>query len=95
MPYIKRADRSKYDGELSVLCSSLEDNGFIDGHVTYILWTIIVRWFKFHPKYTTICSIRGALSGTMTEFNRRFADPYEDDKIKENGDAIGYRGEWS
>lgn len=37
--------------------------------------------------YATINDILGALDGASKEFYRRVAAPYEDEKIKENGDV--------
>jgi hypothetical protein len=87
MPYITQDDRKKYDPELDTLTSSIEVEGHISGHVTYILYMIVARWFKEYPCYNTIAKIRGCLIGTLAEFDRRIAAPYEDKKIKENGDV--------
>ena len=37
--------------------------------------------------YQTINDVLGALDGARAEFYRRVAAPYEDQKIKENGDV--------
>ena len=37
--------------------------------------------------YATINDIIGALEGAKMEFYRRVVAPYEDEKIKENGDV--------
>lgn len=37
--------------------------------------------------YQTINDIMGAFEGAKAEFYRRIASPYEDKKIKENGDV--------
>ena len=87
MPYIKREDRNTYDDRLDDLCFALEEEGYQEGHVTYVLYMIVARWFKHQPGYKAICRIRGCLIGTMTEFDRRIAAPYEDTKIKENKDV--------
>jgi hypothetical protein len=87
MPYIKQDDRKLYQPELNVLNGSLEEEGHVSGHVTYILYMIVARWFKLEPSYNTIAKIRGCLIGTLAEFDRRIAAPYEDKKIKENGDV--------
>ena len=65
----------------------MEEEGYPSGHVTYVLFMIVARWFKHHPKYDTIASIRGCLIGTLNEFDTRYAAPYERDKINENGDV--------
>lgn len=87
MPYITKEDREQYTEKLDDLCFTLEEHGYTEGHVTYVLYMIVARWFKHIPKYKSIARIRGVLTGTMTEFDRRIAAPYEDQKIKENGDV--------
>ena len=87
MPYIKQDDRKFYEPELTTLNGSLEEEGHVSGHVTYILYMIVARWFKLEPSYNTIAKIRGCLIGTLAEFDRRIAAPYEDRKILENGDV--------
>lgn len=39
--------------------------------------------------YDTITDIRGGLSGVEDEFNARFARPYEDVKMRDNGEVFG------
>jgi hypothetical protein len=87
MPYITQEDREQYDGSLDDLGFCLDEYGYVAGHVTYVLYMIVARWFKLEPSYNTICKIRGCLIGTLAEFDRRIAAPYEDTKIRENGDV--------
>jgi hypothetical protein len=87
MPYIKQDDRKHYAGSLDSLTDDIEEMGPVSGQVTYILYMIVARWFKQEPSYNTICKIRGCLIGTLAEFDRRIAAPYEDTKIRENGDV--------
>jgi hypothetical protein len=58
------------------------------GELNYVL-TGICRdyWYEHGPNYATINDIVGALEGAKLEFYRRVAAPYEDEKIKENGDV--------
>jgi hypothetical protein len=81
MPYIKAERREQlwnveYDypenpGELNYMISQLCSN----------------YWDLIGHKYQTINDIVGALEGAKMEFYRRVAVPYEDQKIKENGDV--------
>ena len=87
MPYIKKKDRKLYDEKLDGLCSALEAQDYIDGHITYVLFKIMARWFFHNPAYKTIASIRGCLVGTLSELDRRYFFPYEDKKIRKNGDV--------
>ena len=87
MPYITSEDRKLYDSRIDDLTFALEEQGHTSGHVTYVLYMIVARWFKAEPSYNTIAKIRGCLIGTLAEFDRRVAAPYEDQKIIENGDV--------
>ncbi len=87
MPYITQDDRDQYDERLDDLCLALDEHGWQAGDVTYVLYMIVARWFKKVPKYTTIAAIRGCLMGTLSEMDRQFFFPYEDSKIRVNGDV--------
>ena len=87
MPYITQDDRKLYDERLDDLCFTLEEEGHVSGAITYVLYKIVARWFKAEPNYNTIAKIRGCLIGTLAEFDRRIAAPYEDQKIRANGDV--------
>lgn len=87
MPYITKEEREQYDEKLDDLCFALDEYGYLPGHVTYVLYMIVARWFKRFPCYDTIANIRGVLLGTIAEFDRRVAAPYEDKKIIKNGDV--------
>ncbi|KKN92318.1 hypothetical protein LCGC14_0208090 [marine sediment metagenome] len=92
MPYITQDYRQEYDERLDDLCLVLDEHGYSAGHVTYVIYMIVARWFKSVPCYDTIASIRGVLLGTIAEFDRQKAAPYEDEKIEENGDVdLKYR----
>ncbi len=87
MPYITQDDRQSYDEKLDDLCLTLDEEGWQPGHVTYVLYMIVARLFKKLPSYHSICHIRGCLIGTLAEFDRCLAAPYEDLKIRENGNV--------
>jgi len=44
-------------------------------------------YYNQGPSYQTINDIIGALEGAKMEFYRRVVVPYEDKKIKDNGDV--------
>jgi hypothetical protein len=87
MPYITQENRKLYKDDLDDLCFALEEQGYPEGDVTYVLYVILARWFKHLPGYSAIADIRGCLAGTLSELDRRFFFQYEDKKIKENGDV--------
>jgi hypothetical protein len=93
MPYITQDDRKQYDPDLDAIDDGLSEYGYISGHVTYVLYKILARWWKMNPCYDTIAHIRGCLIGTLSELDRRYFFPYENDKINQNGDVdLEHRG---
>jgi hypothetical protein len=87
MPYIVPDDRKQYDADLDAIDEGLDEYGYISGHVTYVLYKILARWWKKNPCYDTIAHIRGVLIGTLSELDRRYFWPYEIDKMNENSDV--------
>lgn len=78
MPYIDKPRRNK-DTERY-------PNG--PGELNYAL-TVLVRdyFLRSGENYRAINDVLGALDGAAKEFYRRVAVPYEDKKIKSNGDV--------
>jgi hypothetical protein len=91
MPYIKQDERKRYDKHIDGLISALTDNPsrtqpWTSGELNYIISRLIWQLFDKDKKYQRINDIVGSLEGIKLEFYRRKADPYEEIKIKENGD---------
>ena len=79
MPYIEQIDRQ-------LLSAGRSPN--TAGELNFIFTTIITEYLADHgTNYQNINDIVGALEGAKLEFYRRVAVPYEDLKIKENGDV--------
>lgn len=57
------------------------------GELNYVITNIINEYYKYEGGYSSINDVIGALEGAKLEFYRRVAAPYEDVKIKENGDV--------
>ena len=57
------------------------------GELNYILTLVIKEYFVQHSNYQGINDIVGALSACASEFYRRIVIPYENEKIKTNGDV--------
>jgi hypothetical protein len=58
------------------------------GELNYVITTYLKEYYERQGlNYQTINDIVGALEGAKLEFYRRIAAPYEDTKIKENGDV--------
>ena len=90
MPYIANDRRAKLESvaRLSEFVQSLsrvEQLG--SGDLNYIFSTIINAVWRDNKSYGTGNNIIGMLDCVKTEFYRRILTPYEDDKIKKNGDV--------
>lgn len=84
MPYIKMLDRAKYIKELSKLSEVGISN---PGELNYLI-TCLCNHYAHTKKvsYQTINDIIGVLECAKQEYYRRVVGPYEEIKIKENGD---------
>lgn len=81
MPYIKQANRDA----LTILSVNDAENA---GELNFLLTSVIKQYINYNGlNYQHINDVLGALEGAKTEFYRRIAGPYEDNKIKENGDV--------
>lgn len=84
MPYIKQEGRVYLDNILSELQKSPPTS---PGEINYLISNILVAYIKQEGlSYQTLNDIIGALECAKMEFNRRIVAPYENKKIKENGD---------
>lgn len=83
MPYIKQELRS----DLLHWAKRAPNN---PGELNFVITEIIACYLVSRGKsYQTCNDILGALDGASKEFYRRIVAPYEDEKIKENGDVYG------
>ena len=57
------------------------------GELNYAITELIYHYASTNRTYQGINDCLGALEGAKLEFYRRFAAPYEDTKIKLNGDV--------
>ena len=80
MPYITQYDRRRLKQGVIKITSP--------GELNY-LFTELIQLYKDHngESYTTYNDIVGALEGAKLELYRRKIAPYEDTKIKQNGDV--------
>ena len=80
MPYIDPERRKYFVNDIQIIQSP--------GELNYILTLIIDEYMRKHDlSYQTINDIVGALDSCKLEFYRRVAVPYEEKKLKENGDV--------
>ena len=79
MPYIKTERR------IDIHTSRDIEN---PGELNYYLTKVCLAYFeKFGKSYTTLNAIIGVLECVKQEFYRREVIPYENGKLKENGDV--------
>ena len=86
MPYITRNEQAKLERySYTGANPHTPDNA---GELTYIFTKESCDYVKKHGKsFLTCCIIIGALICTALEFYRRVVAPYEEMKIKTNGDV--------
>lgn len=87
MPYIKREQRPKIDELVKPMIEHLkslqiEDQ---DGSLNYAVTKILKELYPM--KYFHLNRALGVLSAIKEEFYRVVVGPYEDTKIKENGEV--------
>jgi len=85
MPYIK--DELRYHYEECLAESGINTNTPC-GHLNYLLTCIVQQYLGPRPNYQRYCEVEGVLGHMAKELYRRRAAPYEDQKIKENGDVF-------
>ena len=88
MPYIKSEKRPIYKDEIESLVKKLESQPLTeqDGDLNYIVTSIMKRLYT--PKHFNYNRTTGVLEAIKQEYYRRVVTPYEDEKIKENGDDL-------
>lgn len=83
MPYIKDYERQHYSPIGGNVAHATNP-----GQLNYQFTMLAKDYISMHGlSYTHINDVMGALEGAKLEFYRRVAAPYEDKKIKENGDV--------
>lgn len=79
MPYIQKKQKEALAAGASITGP---------GELNYLLTLTIKRyWVNSSKNYQAINDVVGAVEGARQEFIRRIVNPYEDEKIKQNGDV--------
>lgn len=87
MPYIGRKDRKQYQDLLNALAEIVpKDRMQRPGHMNYIVSLLIEKVYGTELRYSDHNEVIGFLNCIALEFYRRKTAPYEDLKIKEEGD---------
>ena len=88
MPYIKTEDKEPFDKPLSDLLQVVLQRGLSNGELNYLITQLALMYLDKHgTSYNTISDVVKAMECAKLEFYRRVAAPYENEKIRENGDV--------
>ena len=87
IPYIKQERRSDLDGPIDEIVGIIvkSDVREQDGQLNYVVFRLLKGIYQ--EGYFNYNRALGVLSAVEKEFYRRRVAPYEDKKIKENGDV--------
>lgn len=83
MPYIKQGTRTYFTEGIERLTPMIKT----EGELNYVITCLVKAFADAEPGYSVLASVTGVLENVKQEFYRRVAVPYEDKKIKENGDV--------
>lgn len=84
MPYIKQERRIELSDQTKIDLINIDN----PGELNYMFTVLTNRYMQQHGlNYQHINDVLGAFTGASDEFYRRVAVPYENQKIKENGDV--------
>lgn len=87
MPYITQEDRKKIEPILGPLLDQIALGEFSHpGQINYVITKIIMATLE-RPSYCDFNKVMGVLECVKQEFYRRAVGPYEDRKIRHNGDV--------
>jgi hypothetical protein len=94
MPYIDPKERKVLDPKITKLAyeikllAPLSEGPVVEsaGRLNYAITRLVLGVYP-HKKYWVMAIVCGVLINVLLEYYRRWAAPYEDDKIAENGDV--------
>ena len=87
MPYITPNEREKFEPELEKLRDCIMV-GISKGDMTYVFYSLSKKYIDVTGKsYTNISTVISSLIDAAEELRRRELNPYEDQKITDNGDV--------
>ena len=83
MPYIDEKSRAALDPKIDGLQPDTA------GDLNYTITRLCLAWFRRNGgRYLQVAIVMGTFICAAFEFYRRVAAPYEDEKIKQNGDVF-------
>ncbi len=88
MPYIEKKDRERFTLVLEDLKEVVNETGLSNGELNYLMTMLAETYINRHGRsYNTLSDVIKAFECAKLEFYRRRVAPYEDNKIRENGDV--------
>ena len=84
MPYIKPEARTCFDDEINEIVRVLEE----PGELCYVVYKLLNDLTKEDKNFKKMSRLISEVECAKLEFYRRIVAPYEDSKIKENGDIL-------
>jgi len=88
MPYVDQASRARLQPIVDACTRSLPPD-IAAGELNYLFTRLALEFVRRRGRsYQTLNDVRGALHNCASEFYRRVVAPYEDTKIRENGDVF-------
>ncbi len=88
-PYILDNERELYNSNLHLLLKklSVQTEEDLGGHLNYCVTYLLNNLFLARRKYVRVNTLRGSVDNAVSEWYRKLAVPYEDEKIKLNGEV--------
>ncbi len=87
MPYIKEPNREAIDPHIQPLTEQIANVGDLNYAITRVFMRFLLAK---GVNYENINAVSGVLQKALVEFDARVARPYEDLKLKQNGDVPEY-----
>lgn len=99
MPYIKEEKRDILDPVIDKLHRTLvdlemdDDMNNMEGNLNYTITRLLMMVYgdRNSTNYSQINDAMGVLGSVKSEYYRKVAAPYEDQKAFENGDVVRFR----
>lgn len=87
MPYVDQASREFTAGVQQAYDSLQAVRSITPGELNYMITRLCNAYFQAHKGYGGIATVTGVLENVKQEIYRRVFVPYEDEKLKLNGDV--------
>ena len=90
MPYIKKEQRNIFESDIARLVNNLSAQGWgisKEGCLNYIISSLLARSLREEEmSYAKLNAVMGILESCKAEIYRRVVAPYEEIKLRENGE---------